>query len=116
MLAALALVAAPLAVAAYTDNYNLCVHSTALFALSYALLTLPEPSLFTISRAVLFSTSGNLPHTWQEGQTGYNDCGSTDSQSSMYVCPPLIRLSTPNAPSFTLRLRDFRRFFPPVTR
>ncbi|GAA6011686.1 hypothetical protein JCM10207_004209 [Rhodosporidiobolus poonsookiae] len=35
------------------------------------------------SAAYSYYSLGNLPHTSEEGQSGYNDCGSTDSQSSM---------------------------------
>ncbi|POY73251.1 hypothetical protein BMF94_3585 [Rhodotorula taiwanensis] len=33
--------------------------------------------------AALAPLVGNLPHTSESGQTGYNDCGTTDSPSSM---------------------------------
>ncbi|BGP49284.1 hypothetical protein JCM10450v2_005168 [Rhodotorula kratochvilovae] len=41
------------------------------------------PLLPIASAAYSHFSLGNLPHTSEDGQTGYNDCGSTDSQSSM---------------------------------
>ncbi|GJN90045.1 hypothetical protein Rhopal_003043-T1 [Rhodotorula paludigena] len=41
------------------------------------------PLLPIASAAYTHYSLGNLPHTSEEGQSGYNDCGTTDSQSSM---------------------------------
>ncbi|GAA5901960.1 hypothetical protein JCM8208_006649 [Rhodotorula glutinis] len=41
------------------------------------------PALIPVAAAYSNHNLGNLPHTSESGQTGYNDCGSTDSQSSM---------------------------------
>ncbi|GAA6055619.1 hypothetical protein JCM3770_006728 [Rhodotorula araucariae] len=41
------------------------------------------PLLPIASAAYSHYSLGNLPHTSEDGQTGYNDCGNTDSQSSM---------------------------------
>ncbi|GAA6028742.1 hypothetical protein JCM8097_007372 [Rhodosporidiobolus ruineniae] len=46
------------------------------------LVALPLLPLVLAGSSATYSLS-NLPHTSEAGQTGYNDCGSTDSQSSM---------------------------------
>ncbi|BGP33320.1 hypothetical protein JCM10296v2_005118 [Rhodotorula toruloides] len=50
------------------------------------MLTAPLLALPLLPLAAAGYTSyslGNLPHKSENGQTGYNDCGTTDSQSSM---------------------------------
>ncbi|GAA6042518.1 hypothetical protein NBRC10512_005868 [Rhodotorula toruloides] len=50
------------------------------------MLTAPLLALPLLPLAAAGYTSyslGNLPHQSENGQTGYNDCGTTDSQSSM---------------------------------